>query len=102
MTLGAFIDLPEKPRTILAVDGVTNPQNVGMIIRLAVAAGVDGLLYPKRGIASLGTPRHQSLSGKCFSGAHHPLRCDGRRGDCAKEQGLSSGNTRGLGDNVAV
>ena len=26
-------------------------QNVGMIIRSAVAAGIDGVLYPQRGIA---------------------------------------------------
>ena len=41
MSLEAFVDLPEKPRSVLALDGVTNPQNVGMIIRSAVAAGVD-------------------------------------------------------------
>lgn len=35
------------PRTrLLALDDVTNPQNVGMIVRSAVAAGMDGLLWP--------------------------------------------------------
>ena len=66
MTLEAFIDLPEKPRTVLALDGVTNPQNVGMIIRSAVAAGMDGLLYPKRGIASLGPLVIKASAGNVF------------------------------------
>ena len=74
MTLGAFIDLPEKPRTILALDGVTNPQNVGMIIRSAVAAGVDGLLYPKRGIASLGPLVIKASAGNVFRAPI--IRCD--------------------------
>ncbi|MDG1460247.1 MAG: RNA methyltransferase [Luminiphilus sp.] len=39
---------------ILALDGITNPQNVGMIIRSAVAGGVDAILYPRKGVASLG------------------------------------------------
>ena len=47
MSLEAFIDVAEGPQTILALDGLTNPQNVGMIIRSAVAAGIDGVLYPK-------------------------------------------------------
>ena len=65
-TLEAFMDLPKKPRTVLALDGVTNPQNVGMIIRSAVAAGMDGLLYPKRGIASLGPLVIKASAGNVF------------------------------------
>lgn len=34
---------------LIALDGVTNPQNVGMIVRSAVAAGMDGLLWPVQG-----------------------------------------------------
>ena len=74
MTLGAFMDLPEKPRTVLALDGVTNPQNVGMIIRSAVAAGVDGLLYPKRGIAALGPLVIKASAGNVFRAPI--IRCD--------------------------
>jgi 23S rRNA (guanosine2251-2'-O)-methyltransferase len=74
MTLEAFMDLPEKPRTVLALDGVTNPQNVGMIIRSAVAAGVDGLLYPKRGIASLGPLVIKASAGNVFRAPI--IRCD--------------------------
>ena len=74
VTLEAFMDLPEKPRTVLALDGVTNPQNVGMIIRSAVAAGVDGLLYPKRGIASLGPLVIKASAGNVFRAPI--IRCD--------------------------
>lgn len=43
-----------RGQRLLALDGITNPQNVGMIIRSAVAGGMDGILYPKRGVAALG------------------------------------------------
>ena len=66
MSLEAFIDVAKGPQTILALDGLTNPQNVGMIIRSAVAAGIDGVLYPKRGIASLGPLVIKASAGNIF------------------------------------
>jgi 23S rRNA (guanosine2251-2'-O)-methyltransferase len=39
---------------LLALDGITNPQNLGMIIRSAVAGGIDGILWSKKGNAALG------------------------------------------------
>lgn len=38
----------------LVLDGITNPQNVGMIIRSALAADITGIVYPKQGVATLG------------------------------------------------
>ncbi len=38
-----------QPMRVLALDGVTNSQNVGMIVRSVVAAGLDGLLWPMKG-----------------------------------------------------
>lgn len=38
-----------RPAHLLALDGVTNSQNVGMIVRSAVASGLGGLLWPKTG-----------------------------------------------------
>ena len=35
-----------EPMRVLALDGVTNSQNVGMVVRSVVAAGFDGLLWP--------------------------------------------------------
>ena len=74
LSLEAFLALPQKPRTLLAIDGVTNPQNVGMIIRSAAAAAIDGLLYPKRGIASLGPLVIKASAGNVFRAPI--IRCD--------------------------
>lgn len=40
-------------QTVLVLDGVTTPANVGMILRSATAAGVDGIVVPRKGVASL-------------------------------------------------
>lgn len=37
------------PAHLLALDAVTNPQNVGMIVRSAVAAGIRAILWPTAG-----------------------------------------------------
>lgn len=42
-----------KSLRLLALDAVTNPQNVGMIIRSAAAGDIDGVILPKRGCARL-------------------------------------------------
>jgi 23S rRNA (guanosine2251-2'-O)-methyltransferase len=42
------------PQRLLALDGITNPQNVGMIIRSAAAGQIDGIVLAKRGNAALG------------------------------------------------
>ncbi len=38
---------------VLVLDGVTNPQNVGMILRTASAAGVAGIVLPRAGVPDL-------------------------------------------------
>jgi 23S rRNA (guanosine2251-2'-O)-methyltransferase len=43
-----------QPRRLLALDGITNPQNLGMIIRSAAAGAIDGILLPRKGTAALG------------------------------------------------
>ncbi len=43
----------QKHLQLLALDGITNPQNVGMILRSAAAGGMDGVIIPKRGCARL-------------------------------------------------
>lgn len=42
-----------KPQRYLVLDGITNPQNVGMIIRSAAAGQINGVILPKRGCARL-------------------------------------------------
>ncbi len=38
---------------VLVLDGITTPANVGMILRTAKAAGWEGVVVPRRGVASL-------------------------------------------------
>jgi 23S rRNA (guanosine2251-2'-O)-methyltransferase len=41
------------PASVLVLDRLTNPANVGMILRSATAAGMDGVLLPRRGLPSI-------------------------------------------------
>ncbi len=48
-------DLPRRSaQRLLVLDGISNPQNLGMIIRSAAAGGIDGILWSRRGNAALG------------------------------------------------
>jgi len=66
--------LNAAPMTIIAMDGITNPQNVGMLIRSAAAAGADGILYPRKGVASLGPLVIKASAGALFNAPIVP--CD--------------------------
>jgi 23S rRNA (guanosine2251-2'-O)-methyltransferase len=44
---------PQAAR-LIALDGITNPQNLGMIIRSAAAGTIDGIILPRKGTAALG------------------------------------------------
>ncbi len=48
-----FITHRNTPYRLIALDGVTNPQNLGMIIRSVAAGYVDGLLLPQKGCAKI-------------------------------------------------
>jgi 23S rRNA (guanosine2251-2'-O)-methyltransferase len=49
----AFLDDLVGPASVLVLDRVTNPANVGMILRSATAAGLDGVLLPRRGVPAI-------------------------------------------------
>jgi 23S rRNA (guanosine2251-2'-O)-methyltransferase len=42
------------PQRLLVLDGVTNPANVGMILRTATAAGLQGVVLPREGVPDVG------------------------------------------------
>jgi 23S rRNA (guanosine2251-2'-O)-methyltransferase len=42
------------PQRLMALDGITNPQNLGMIVRSASAGQIDGIIWSRRGNAALG------------------------------------------------
>ncbi len=49
-TIGEFTERVPRGRChVLVLDGVSNPQNVGMIIRTATAAGLAGVVLPRAG-----------------------------------------------------
>jgi 23S rRNA (guanosine2251-2'-O)-methyltransferase len=44
---------PGAPAAVLVLDRLTNPANVGMILRSATAAGLDGVLLARRGLPAI-------------------------------------------------
>lgn len=51
----------------IALDGVKNPQNLGMIIRSVAASGIDGLILPKKGCAALSPLVIKASAGALFN-----------------------------------
>jgi 23S rRNA (guanosine2251-2'-O)-methyltransferase len=67
-TLTQWLDsgpLPADAR-LLALDRITNPQNIGMLIRSAAAGGVTGVLIPERGCAPLSPLVIKASAGTLF------------------------------------
>lgn len=54
------------PRHLLLLDGVTNPSNVGMIVRAATAAGLDGVVLPEAGSPDVGPLVVKASAGVAF------------------------------------
>jgi 23S rRNA (guanosine2251-2'-O)-methyltransferase len=54
------------PDAVLVLDGVTNPQNVGMIIRTVAAAGLDGVVLPEAGSPGVGPLVVKASAGVAF------------------------------------
>ncbi|WP_444958349.1 23S rRNA (guanosine(2251)-2'-O)-methyltransferase RlmB [Microbulbifer sp. ZKSA002] len=70
------VAVPEHKNTyeLLALDGITNPQNLGMIIRSACAGGIDGIILPKKGCAQIDPLVIKASTGTLFK--TRILRCD--------------------------
>jgi 23S rRNA (guanosine2251-2'-O)-methyltransferase len=60
--------------TLIAVDGVENPQNLGMLIRSATAGGCSGILLPRSGGCDIGPLVIKASAGSLFRAPI--LRCD--------------------------
>ena len=54
----------EKP-FIIVIDGINDPRNLGAIIRTANAAGVHGIILPKRGACGLTATVYKTAAGAC-------------------------------------
>ena len=57
----------EWSTSLLVLDHVHNPANVGMILRTAAAAGIDGVVLPRVGTAALGPLTVKAGSGMVFA-----------------------------------
>ncbi len=57
---------PDGPQRVLALDGVTNPANAGMIVRSALAGGINAILWPDKGTAELGPLAIKASAGTLF------------------------------------
>ncbi|MEM1111107.1 MAG: RNA methyltransferase [Pseudomonadota bacterium] len=57
---------PESGARLLALDSIHNPQNLGMIVRSAVAGGISGLLWPRQGTAAPGPLVIKSSAGTLY------------------------------------
>ena len=64
----------DKPWQLIALDRITNPQNLGMIIRSVAASPIAGLLLPTRGCAPLSPLVIKASAGTLFRCPI--LRCD--------------------------
>ena len=55
-TLESYVEHLESlpPQRLLALDSISNPQNLGMIIRSATAGQIDGIIWSRKGNAALG------------------------------------------------
>ena len=52
--LDTWLSTRHAALALMLLDGLTNPANVGMIIRTAVAAGLDGVVLPRHGSPDVG------------------------------------------------
>lgn len=73
-SIAEFVEQKPDAQRLLALDGVTNPQNIGMIIRSAAAAGIDAILMSQKGNAELGPLVIKASAGTLFKQAI--IRCD--------------------------
>lgn len=64
----------KKPFYLIALDGVTNPQNLGMIIRSVTASPSQGLLLASKGNANISSLVIKASAGTIFKS--NIVRCD--------------------------
>jgi 23S rRNA (guanosine2251-2'-O)-methyltransferase len=71
--LAAALEGRTPPSPLLVLDGITTSANVGMILRTATAAGIPGVVVPRRGVAALDPLVVKASAGVAFRAP--VLRC---------------------------
>ncbi|MBX2857773.1 MAG: RNA methyltransferase [Cellvibrionaceae bacterium] len=61
-----FLSNSQQPFEMIALDNITNPQNLGMIIRSVCASPITALLLPQRGCAALDSLVIKASAGTLF------------------------------------
>ncbi|MBA8825057.1 23S rRNA (guanosine2251-2'-O)-methyltransferase [Saccharopolyspora lacisalsi] len=77
----ALADRATAPHKLLLLDGLTTPANVGMILRTATAAGIDGVVLPHRGVATVDPLVVKASAGIAF---HAPMLRTRTAGEAAE------------------
>ncbi|WP_086931312.1 TrmH family RNA methyltransferase [Agarilytica rhodophyticola] len=73
-SLENFCHEHKKPFELIALDNITTPQNLGMIIRSVCASPLTGLLLPQKGCAKLDSLVIKASAGTIFKA--NIIRCD--------------------------
>ncbi|MBU0551124.1 RNA methyltransferase [Myxococcota bacterium] len=68
------------PARLLLLDGLTNPANIGLILRAATAAGLEGVIIPRRGSPEVGPLVIKASAGVAFKA---PILRVGTAGEAA-------------------
>jgi 23S rRNA (guanosine2251-2'-O)-methyltransferase len=68
--LDSALDQLGSPAAVLVLDAITNPANVGMILRTATAAGINGVVLPRRGVPAIDPLVIKASAGVAF---HAPV-----------------------------
>lgn len=66
LPLATALAATPPPSPVLLLDGITTPANVGMILRTATAAGLGGIIVPRRGVAALDPMVVKASAGVAF------------------------------------
>jgi 23S rRNA (guanosine2251-2'-O)-methyltransferase len=73
-SMEAFLDSVDERALVIALDNVTTPANVGMIVRTATVLGWDAIVLPRRGCPEIGPLVIKASAGVAFRAPI--VRCD--------------------------
>jgi len=86
--LDEILDVLREPPLLLALDGVTDPHNLGACLRVADAAGAHAVIAPKDRAAGLNATAIKVASGAADSVPYVPVTNLVRTFDALKERGV--------------
>jgi len=85
---------------LLVLDGVTNPANVGMVIRTATGAGLDGVVLPRAGSPDVGPLVVKASAGVAFRACVYRTATAAAAVDRLRHAGVEVIGLRGGGESL--